>query len=676
LRLLVVSSCTGEKKYSPPNQLALSDFDNPSILKGREEELFEYSCMASDMYTGQQHLYMMEGLQALRKNLPDNQIDLYILSAGYGLIPEDKIIAPYNVTFAEMTSSQIKQLSKSLDIRTELVNILPKYDMVFFLLGDDYLRALDLNPPLEVALWQRYLFFASKKSSRQIPVHPRYCVLPLGPEDATRFHCALVSLKGLLFKLIAQKIISNDTDGISLQDIWENPEVIPSFFYNVDKQIIQTSLDGFSSFPAMSGMSKPSTWWCLPKGRAANWHIPMRFFLPEGDDRVDPEYDFLTDTHLANRDGMVDDRYSHEFYQKPNYNGLLVSRTTIESNKRKKALLSEEGIHSFFRLSKDIPVMGDCGAFMYLTDPEPRYTTKDILEYYQLLGFDYGVSIDHLIVGEYARNVDERKRRYDITRKNAVDFLKLWKEGDALGRYNFKPIGVAQGWDRKSYRDAVAELIEVGYDFIALGGLAKADTRQITEILQAVGPLIPEYAQMHLFGVSRLDWIPLFREWGVTSVDSASPLRQAWMGAENNYHTMDGPSYAAIRVPPLKETSKTVRNLCDVRGITFEDLQKYEQRALRALREYGQNMLDLEDTVAAVMSYEKVVRNDKNDVMEPMYRETLADRPWENCGCPICRSIGIEVIIFRSNNRNRRRGFHNTHVFFKKFKQIIGNFKN
>ncbi len=47
------------------------------------------------------------------------------------------------------------------------------------------------------------------------------------------------------------------------------------------------------------------------------------------------------------------------------------------------------------------------------------------------------------------------------------------------------------------------------------------------------------------------------------------------------------------------------------------------------------------------------------------YKRTLEEKPWKECDCPICRSIGIEVVIFRGNNRNRRRGFHNTYVFYE-----------
>jgi hypothetical protein len=53
------------------------------------------------------------------------------------------------------------------------------------------------------------------------------------------------------------------------------------------------------------------------------------------------------------------------------------------------------------------------------------------------------------------------------------------------------------------------------------------------------------------------------------------------------------------------------------------------------------------------------------------YRKTLRSRPWDRCDCPICEELGIEVAIFRGNNRNRRRGFHNTYRFYQQFKRDL-----
>jgi len=50
---------------------------------------------------------------------------------------------------------------------------------------------------------------------------------------------------------------------------------------------------------------------------------------------------------------------------------------------------------------------------------------------------------------------------------------------------------------------------------------------------------------------------------------------------------------------------------------------------------------------------------------------TLAAAPWKHCDCDICAHIGVEVIIFRSANRNRRRGFHNLGVYHQHVQRIL-----
>jgi len=140
------------------------------------------------------------------------------------------------------------------------------------------------------------------------------------------------------------------------------------------------------------------------------------------------------------------------------------------------------GIHDFLRFDKSRPVMGDCGAFDYVNEYEPPYETEEILDYYQRLGFNIGVSIDHLIVGEYASDPEERMRRYNLTRANAAAFIEQYN----VGNYTFLPSGIAQGWDPKSYRNAVGELIEMGYKHISLGGLVRTTTKDIIEILDEI----------------------------------------------------------------------------------------------------------------------------------------------------------------------------------------------
>jgi hypothetical protein len=52
-------------------------------------------------------------------------------------------------------------------------------------------------------------------------------------------------------------------------------------------------------------------------------------------------------------------------------------------------------------------------------------------------------------------------------------------------------------------------------------------------------------------------------------------------------------------------------------------------------------------------------------------RRTIEEKPWKRCQCDVCKKIGVEVIIFRSSNRNKRRGFHNLNVYYQHVQRIL-----
>jgi hypothetical protein len=99
-------------------------------------------------------------------------------------------------------------------------------------------------------------------------------------------------------------------------------------------------------------------------------------------------------------------------------------------------------------------------------------------------------------------------------------------------------------------------------------------------------------------------------------------------------------------------------------------LTAMEQAALKAVRGFGERRVALKDALEALLDYDQFVTKERVS-MEPAYRRTLEDRPWEQCDCSICKTYGIEVVIFRGNNRNRRRGFHNTWVFYRLLQQVL-----
>ena len=98
MRVLVVTSCTGKKSIAHARHLTREDFARgPEHVASREWELADHLTPAEDLYTGQQHVRLMRGLRHLRQQAPDRHLysELWIVSAGYGLIPSTQEKALY-----------------------------------------------------------------------------------------------------------------------------------------------------------------------------------------------------------------------------------------------------------------------------------------------------------------------------------------------------------------------------------------------------------------------------------------------------------------------------------------------------------------------------------------------------------------------------------------------------
>jgi hypothetical protein len=206
VRILVLTSCTGDKSVSDPSQLTLDDFRRGlEHVARREQELSELLTPAEDIYTGLQHQRLMRGIQALREQAGDIQLDLHILSAGYGLVSGDQLLAPYEATFSGMRKPALRDWAKQLDIPQGFrALLLEPYDFGLILLGNEYLDACLLAS--DVTLGGPTLLFCGATKARSMPKLPNLCAVPLTNADAKRFSCALIGLKGELAARILRRL--------------------------------------------------------------------------------------------------------------------------------------------------------------------------------------------------------------------------------------------------------------------------------------------------------------------------------------------------------------------------------------------------------------------------------------------------------------------------------------
>ncbi len=439
----------------------------------------------------------------------------------------------------------------------------------------------------------------------------------------------------------------------------------------------------------------------------------MKFLYSDTQDFVDPDFDFVGEKFSAGREKDHTDAYAHELMSEPPYDGLLVAMSAVRQaegvakSKVRYTTAQEQrflrdGARRYLRFGgprfKDLMLMGDCGAFAYVGLPRPAFTPQEVFDFYDEAGFTHGVSPDHIIFEcdlsnpkvprapeglppeEVAHYVARVKDRYEITLDNARRFLQIVRDND----HPFEPMGPVQGWSPASMAQAAQTLEGMGYRYLAIGGLVPLKVPAIKAVLHAIRAKIKPETHIHLLGFAKAESIDEFTGFGITSFDSTSPLIRAFKDAKANYY-LEKPEgrleyFTAIRVPQTLGSARLMRGVKD--GIYKpESLAKFESQALKALRAFDAGEASAEAARTAVMAYH-------NEIEAPLYsdgarcdkklaeidkalRETLEAAPWKRCNCDICRDIGIEVMVFRSNNHNRRRGFHNLGVYHRHVQRTL-----
>src|SRR4051812_31491044 len=146
-RVLVLTSCTGVKAATDGPVLACADFPRGrSYVEARHRrDLAPALLPAEDLYRGQQHLRLMRGVQAAREAATID-VDLRIVSAGYGVVRGSESLAPYECTFQGMRRDRRREWARELAIpeatRTALAT---RTDLTVVLLGDEYLDSCGLD---------------------------------------------------------------------------------------------------------------------------------------------------------------------------------------------------------------------------------------------------------------------------------------------------------------------------------------------------------------------------------------------------------------------------------------------------------------------------------------------------------------------------------------------------
>ena len=169
-------------------------------------------------------------LKHLRKTYSQTVADLNIISAGYGLLSEEDVIVPYNVTFSGLKKGELLERSNSLKLHEQVTSLISEYDLVFFLLGKEYVQALQLCFQIPDTVTQIFLAAPSWKyvfSGFLSGIH----VVCTGSDLVDQLDGATgYNLKGFVFKRLCDAICR---DGLQVfEQIRRDPQMLIKIVLN------------------------------------------------------------------------------------------------------------------------------------------------------------------------------------------------------------------------------------------------------------------------------------------------------------------------------------------------------------------------------------------------------------------------------------------------------------
>jgi hypothetical protein len=215
LRLVIITSCTGLRSATHPRRLTAEDFrKGAEHVATRELELSDVCAPAEELYSGLQHQRLMRGVKSFRcsQERQGSSLDLWIVSAGYGIIPGDRRIAPYEASFAELRKARIRAWADFLGIPVGTRRVLERpYDLGLVLLGDAYLEACSLDTFTRVR--GPTLLLCGSHSAERVPSLPSLRTVVLSTDDAKRFSCGIVGLKGEVAARVLTRLAHNPQCG-------------------------------------------------------------------------------------------------------------------------------------------------------------------------------------------------------------------------------------------------------------------------------------------------------------------------------------------------------------------------------------------------------------------------------------------------------------------------------
>lgn len=251
---------------------------------------------------------------------------------------------------------------------------------------------------------------------------------------------------------------------------------------------------------------------------------------------------------ITNRDYLKDNNgtvhYMWEFLDKDPYGFLSAANKTVNKN-----------------IPAEYNGFYDCGAWGYRNQDIPPITAESISLIYNAIARkgDIVTAPDHMIIPGC-----DKEARQTFNKESAIKFIEIVNK-------DFVPVATIHGQTMGERKKAAAFLMDIGYEYLAIGGLAAMarQTSKVVSIVQELKKYIGD-KKIHAFGVSSPYYSRMWKEIGITSYDGSSFFMKAL--TKGIYLTKD---FAALN---LKQSNIESITDCDCKACQFVYSQKGDPR--------------------------------------------------------------------------------------------------
>ncbi len=279
------------------------------------------------------------------------------------------------------------------------------------------------------------------------------------------------------------------------------------------------------------------------------------------------------------------------------------------------------GLHSFIGWNK--PILTDSGGFQVFSLEAIRKISDEGVEFRDhrsgaahFIGPKEAMQIQHKLGADIIMCFDEcppstAPRAAQI---KAVDRTLMWaaackKEHEKLKKKSKSAIqlfGIVQGGLEKDLRQKCAEeLISIGFDGYAIGGLAVGESEEeMYQVLDYVCPLLPKDKPRYLMGVGERHQLKAAIAKGIDMFDCVSPMREARHG---NVWLTDGTKLKIRRAEYGKDFSPIDAD--SPAEISQKHSRAYLHHLLRLGERYGETIACLQN-MAMILKCVKDIRKE------------------------------------------------------------------